>query len=186
MGANQTKQTIKINKIEYKLDKILGQGGFGRVVKVSRKSDNKEYALKIIPIKDESKERIESFQNEAYILSKFNCINIVKYYDSSKDNNNIYILMEYCKGENLKTFIDKHINDNTLIKENIISNIIRQICRGIKKIHDMKIVHRDLKPENIFVDNNMNIKIGDFGISKQLNMDKTHTLTKVKLELIII
>ena len=91
MGANQTKQTIKINKIEYKLDKILGQGGFGRVVKVSRKSDNKEYALKIIPIKEQSKERIKSFQNEADILSKFNCINIVKYYDSSKDNNNIYI-----------------------------------------------------------------------------------------------
>ena len=42
--------------------------------------------------------------------------------------------MEYCKGENLRTYIDKHINDNTLIKENIISNIIRQICRGIKEM----------------------------------------------------
>ena len=77
MGANQTKQqAIKINKIEYKFEKELGQGGFGRVVQVSRKSDNKEFALKIIPIKDESKERIKSFQNEADILSKFNCNNI--------------------------------------------------------------------------------------------------------------
>ena len=88
--------------------------------------------------------------------------------------------MEYCKGENLRTYIDKHINDNTFIQENIISNIIRQICRGIKEMYNMKIVHRDLKPENIFVDDNTNIKIGDFGISKQLNMDKTHTLTKSK------
>ena len=45
----------------------------------------------------------------------------------------------------------------------------------------MKIVHRDLKPENIFMNKNMNIKIGDFGISKQLNSYKTHTLTKKKL-----
>ena len=105
---------------------------------------------------------------------------VVKYYDSSKDNNNIYILMKYCKGENLRTYIDKHINDNTFIQENIISNIIRQICRGIKEMYNMKIVHRDLKPENISVVDNTNIKIGDFGISKQLNMDKTHTLTKSK------
>ena len=135
MGANQTTQTITINKIEYKLEKELGQGGFGRVVKVSRKSDNKEFALKIIPIKEQSKERIKSFQNEADILSKFYCNNIVKYYDSSKDNNNIYILMEYCEGENLRTFIDKHINDNTLIEENKIKNIIKQICKGIKEIN---------------------------------------------------
>ena len=135
MGANQTTQTIKINKIEYKFEKELGQGGFGRVVQVSRKSDNKEFALKIIPIKGEPKEKIKSFQNEANILSKFNCDNIVKYYDSSKDNNNIYILMEFCDGENLRTYIDKHINDNTLIEENKIKNIIKQICKGIKEIN---------------------------------------------------
>ena len=175
MGATLA---ITINNEEYNIQNELGQGGFGRVVKVSRKSDNKEFALKIIPIKGEPKEKIKSFQNEANILSKFNCDNIVKYYDSSKDNNNIYILMEYCKGENLMIFIDKHINDNTLIEEKIIIIIIKQICRGIREIHDKKIVHRDIKPENIFIDNNTNIKIGDFGISKQLNLSKTHTLTK--------
>ena len=180
MGANQTTQTIKINKIEYKLDKELGKGGFGRVVQVLRKSDNKEFALKIIPIKEQTKERIKSFQNEADILSKFDCNNIVKYYDSSKDNNNIYILMEFCEGENLRTFIDKHMNDNRLIEEKIIRNIIKQICRGIKEIHDKKIIHRDLKPENIFI-NNMDIKIGDFGISKQLNSYQTHALTTKRL-----
>ena len=77
--------------------------------------------------------------------------------------------MEFCNEGNLRNFIDKHINDNILIEENIISNIIKQICRGIKERHDKKIVHRDLKPENIFMNDNMNIKIGDFGISKQLS-----------------
>jgi len=85
--------------------------------------------------------------------------------------------MEYCDGENLKSFIDKHRNNNTLINENILKNIIRQMCIGIKEIHNKKIIHRDLKPENIFMNENMEIKIGDFGISKQLNSYKTHTLT---------
>ena len=173
--------SIKINKKEYKIIKELGKGGFGRVLQVSSKLGNEFYAIKVIPIKGENKEQIQSFQQEADILSKFNCKNIVKYYDTSKDNNNIYILMEFCNGDNLRNFIDKHINDNTLIEESVLIDIIKQLCIGIKEIHDKQIVHRDLKPENIFINENNDIKIGDFGISKQLNLNKTHTLTTKKL-----
>ena len=122
--SKREKMFININVKEFKIIKELGKGGFGRVMHVLSKSDNKEYAVKEIPIKDETKEKIESYQKEAVILSKFNCENIVKYYDSSKDENNIYILMEYCKGENLRNFLDKNINNYTLIKEDIIYNII--------------------------------------------------------------
>ena len=176
MGA----MSIKINKKEYTIIKELGKGGFGRVVQVLSKSDNKNYAIKIIPIKGETKDKIKSFQSESDILSKFNCNNIVKYYDSSKDGNNIYILMEYCSGENLRSFIDKNMNNNTYIEENILITIIIQICRGIEEMHNKKIIHRDLKPDNIFINGNMNIKIGDFGISKQIDSYKTLTLTKYK------
>ena len=170
--------SIEINKKEYIITKELGKGGFGRVVQALSKTNNKPYALKVIPIKGETKEKIKGFQNEADILSKFNCENIVKYYDSSKDGNNIYILMELCNGENLRNFIDRNMNNSTLIQENILSNIISQLCTGIKEIHNKKIIHRDLKPENIFLNDDMNIKIGDFGISKQLDSFKTHIITK--------
>ena len=60
--------------------------------------------------------------------------------------------MEYCKGDNLRNFIDKYMNNNLLIEEYILYKIIKQICLGIKEIHEKKIVHRDLKPENIFID----------------------------------
>ena len=76
-------------KIIIKKIKELGEGGFGKVIQVLSKSDNKFYAIKVIPIKNETKNKIEEFQNEANILSKFNCDNIVKYYGGSKDNNNI-------------------------------------------------------------------------------------------------
>ena len=75
----------------------------------------------------------------------------------------------------MKDFIEDHNKEHKSIEENIIYNIIKQICIGIKEIHKMKIIHRDLKPENIFMNKNMNIKIGDFGISKQLNREITST-----------
>ena len=159
----------------------MGKGVFGRVIQALSKSDGKSYAIKEIPIKNETKEKIESFKNEAIILSKFNCENIVKYYDSSKKGNNFYILMEFCNGENLRSFIDKNMNDNTLIKESIIYNLISQICNGIKEMHDKKIIHRDIKPDNIFMNENMIIKIGDFGVSKQLKSYKSYALTTKKL-----
>ena len=172
--------SIKIKKKEFAIIKELGKGGFGKVVQALSKSDNKSYAIKVIPIKGETIEKIKGYQNEADILSKFNCNNIVKYYDSSKDGNNIYILMEYCSGENLRSFIDKNMNNNTYIEENILITIIIQICRGIEEMHNKKIIHRDLKPDNIFINGNMIIKIGDFGISKQFDSYMTHALTKYK------
>ena len=179
------KNAIVIEGKEYKLIKVLGRGGFGRVYQVLSVSDNKFYAIKEIPIKNETENIIKEFQNVAVILSKFNSNNIVKYYGTSKDNNNIYILMEYYDGDNLRNFINENIKEHTLIEEDILYNIIKQICIGIKEIHDKRIVHRDLKPLHIFMNDNMDIKLGNFGLSKLINFDKTNT-KKINQEIIII
>ena len=89
--------------------------------------------------------------------------------------------MELCKGGNLRSFIDKNMRDLTLIDENILINIIGQICIGIKEIHDKNLIHRDLSPDNIFIDENMIIKIGDFGLSKQFDSYNSYAITPEKL-----
>lgn len=58
---------------------------------------------------------------------------------------------------------NKHFN------ENLIITWLFQLVLGIQFIHSNKILHRDIKPQNIFIDENLNIKIGDFGISKILS-----------------
>ena len=118
-----SKKEVSIGGITYEEIKEIGNGGFGRVIKVLSKLNNKFYAVKEISIKGKAKDEIEKFQKEANILSKFNCENIVKYYNSSKNNENFYILMEFCDGQNLKDFIKINKNNNTLIEENIIYNI---------------------------------------------------------------
>ena len=107
--------SIIIRNVEYEIIKTLGKGGSGRVIQVKNKSDEKIYAIKEIIIKDEMEENTENIQKEADILSKFNCNNIVKYYDSYLDKDKFYILMEYCDGQNLKNFINKNIKNNELI-----------------------------------------------------------------------
>ena len=88
--------SIIIRDIEYEVIKELGKGGFGRVIQVKSKSDNNYYAIKEITIKAEMKDGLENIKKEADILSKFNCNNIVKYYDSCENKDKFYILMEFC------------------------------------------------------------------------------------------
>ena len=136
--------SIIIRNTEYKIIKPLGKDGYDRVIQVKSKSDGKFYAIKEIIIKDEMEENIENIKNEVNLLSKFSCNNIVKYYDSCLDKDKFYILMEYYAGQNLSDFININIKNNELIEENILYNIIKQICIGIKEIHNKNIIHRNL------------------------------------------
>ena len=172
--------SITINSIKYKKIKELGidqKNGIKTYLVLSKK-DDKNYALKEISIKNEKNEIINIIEKEAEILSKFNHPNIVKYYGSSKTNEFFYILMEYCDRNDLKYIINEYKKKNQLIKENELYNIILQICFGIKEIHNKDIIHRDLKPENIFLNNKLEVKIGDFGISKEFNSSKQYTFTQ--------
>ena len=169
--------SIEIKNKKYEIIKILGQGEFRRVILVKNKSDNKLYVIKEIIIKDDMKDKIKDITKEADILSKFNCKNIIKYYDSYLSKDKFYILMEYCNGGNLRDFINNCIKNGVLIQQSILYQIIKQICIGIKEIHNKIVIHGDIKPENIFINKKMEIKIGNFSKSKQLNPNKVYTQT---------
>ena len=136
-----------------KLDKI-GQGNFSTVFKVLNKDDNKVYVLKEILLSKLSENEIKLMLNESRILSNINNNHIVKYYESFQINNTINIIMEFCEGFDLKKFI-------------------------LKEIHNKNLIHRDLKPDNLFLGKNNSIKIGDFGISKQLNKNNKYAKTAI-------
>lgn len=74
----------------------------------------------------------------------------------------LYIQMEYCR-RTLREFID-HVVD----KNEDLWSLFRQIVEGLHHIHQCGILHRDLKPTNIFFDAQGTIKIGDFGLAKEI------------------
>ena len=156
------------NLSKYKILNELGEGGFGKAYKVQNKIDKNIYVIKRINIKSKTPEELKTIENEALILKQINNEYIVKYIDSFIDNDHFNIVMEYCDNKDLKSFINIHKNNNELINEEVIYNIILDICYGIKEIHSKNLIHRDLKPENLFISKDYKIKIGDFGISKQL------------------
>ena len=149
----------------------LGEGAFGKAYKVLNKGDKKFYVNKKIPIIEENPFS-ESFENEVEILKKFNNEYIVKYYESFTKDNYYNIIIEYCENGDLASFIKKHKTRNNFINEKVIYFIALDICKGIKEIHNMKLIHRDLKPDNLFISKDYKIKIGDFGVSKQLSTKK--------------
>ena len=157
----------------YKIIKELGKGGTSNVFLVQK--DKKYFAMKKVNLKMFNKEVIKQYENEIKILSNFNNDYIVKYYESYIENDYFNIIMEYGGDSNLKIFIKKQKEKNELIDEKLIEKIIIQICLGLKEIHKSKIIHRDLTPDNIFINKNNEIKIGDFGISKELGEEKDFT-----------
>ncbi|KAK5575151.1 hypothetical protein RB653_010407 [Dictyostelium firmibasis] len=78
-----------------------------------------------------------------------------------KETHTLYIQMEYCSKKTLKTLIDNVGG----IPEDEAFRLLRQIVEGLSHIHNQQIIHRDLKPANIFIDNEQNVKIGDFGLA---------------------
>ena len=161
----------------YRIIKKLGGGAFGNVYLIEK--NGKQYALK--QAKDiMTDEDIQQCRNIVNVLSKINNEHIIKYYDIYMENNKLNILMELGGDYNLMQFIQNYKNKGELIEENIIRDIIMQLCIGIKAIHDNKIIHRDLSPDNIFIDKTNNkVKIGDFGISKILSTSNKYTKSQI-------
>ena len=95
---------------------------------------------------------------------------VVRYHESFLDplNENVCIVMEYAENGELEKYLNtRKSNNNPLSEEEVLEWFI-QLCHGLKYIHDQRILHRDLKCENIFISAAGEIKIGDFGISKDM------------------
>ena len=170
-----------------KNDGILGEGGFGLVYKIRNKKNKKTFVLKKSVVKEED---LEDIKNEIRNLIRFkdekNILRIVDVYKQDnfggkflkkkylkKDKATcFYIITEYCKNGDLYDFIkNKKISD----KKNLRDKIAYQIINAVHSCHSKNITHRDLKPENFFLDENYNVKLGDFGFSKKFSENEKDT-----------
>lgn len=157
----------------------IGSGGFGIVFQGINIQTKQKVALKFIPKMNFSDVTdVHRVFIEIQTLRKLINTNIIKMYDVNHFQNYICLIMEYAVNGDLKNYIKQR---NGFLSEKEAHRFFFQIVKGVYYCHSKHIVHRDLKLENILLDEHMNCKIADFGLSDFVNVDqniKTEAGTK--------
>ena len=147
----------------YSFKKDIGEGNFGKVKLGIFEPTGEEFAVKVLN-KDKIKIKMKnSIFKENQIITKFNHINVIYVFQILEDEDNYYIIMEYCKHGELFDYIVK----NEKLSEEESSVFFYQLINGMEHIHSKGIAHRDLKPENLLLAENNILKIIDFGLSHE-------------------
>ena len=150
----------------YEIKQVLGKGKFGLVKLGVHRINGRRVAIKIINKKLVTSIDRQQVKTEIDILKIAKHPNIIKLYDVFENENYIYIIMEYCAGGDLFTYLEKR---GFRLPETRAAEIIHKLSTAVYFLHEYGIVHRDLKPENILMisnSNNADIRLVDFGLGK--------------------
>ena len=180
----------------YCINRYLSSGGFGNTYIASHLNDVvaiKEFFMKGVTQRDDNQitvsvsnsdnrihylEQKEKFKKEARRIRQLKNANIVNVYDLFEENGTAYYVMDYVDGENLAERLKRTGKPMT---EQEVCKLLPQILDALKTVHEAGIWHLDLKPANIMIDKAGNVKLIDFGASKQLNVQKGGATTSTAI-----
>ena len=149
----------------YRIVDQAGLGGMARVYHARDLNLQRDVAIKVLREDwlDQSSVRA-NFLQEARAAANLSHPNIVTIYDFAHEGDQLYIIMEYVEGTDLKTLIRRR--NRFGIQESVDTLI--EICAGIGYAHRAGLIHCDLKPQNILITTDGRVKITDFGIARAL------------------
>lgn len=155
----------------YLVKAFVAAGGMASVYKAQDTVLEREVALKIIhPHLANDKSFVDKFRREAKMAAQLSHPNLVNIFDQGTDNEIIFLVMEYVPGINLRDAL----NDFGPLDANRALEILEPLTSGLAAAHAAGILHRDLKPENVFLSDNGSVKLGDFGLAREIS---AHTQT---------
>eukprot|EP01134_Creolimax_fragrantissima_P003855 CFRG3855T1 len=155
----------KVQKLivgNYKIIKTVGKGRFSSVKLARHLFTGEQVAIKIVEKAELDENELNTLMREVGILKQLNHPNVVRLFEVIITSETIYLVQEYCPGGE---FYD-YLVPKGKMKEDEAKRMFYQIFSAVKYCHEQMVVHRDLKPENLLLDENMNVKLADFGLSR--------------------
>ncbi|XP_069726980.1 testis-specific serine/threonine-protein kinase 2 [Phaenicophaeus curvirostris] len=162
--------TMLLRKKGYRLKATLGKGSFGKVKSAYCSQLKHQVAIKIIDKTKAPQDSLKKFiPRELEALTCLQHPSIIKIYEIFETSRGkVYIVMELGKKGDLLDYI----RTMGAMDEDVARVKFLQLVSAVKHCHDLDFAHRDLKCENIILDEDLNMKLADFGFSKRLSQDK--------------
>lgn len=191
MNALKTNAVLQNGK--YRIEGVLGQGGFGITylasqVALNRKVTIKEFFMKELCNRDEQTSQVSvpsmgsvdtvarfraKFVKEAQTIAALNNPHIIHIHDIFEENGTAYYVMDYLSGGSLSDLVQR----NGVLAEATALGYIRQVADALSYIHARNINHLDIKPSNVLIDGSGNAVVIDFGLSKRYDETGSQTST---------
>jgi serine/threonine protein kinase len=180
---------------EYRVEEVLGMGGFGityraRDTRLDTEVAIKEYYPRQVAgrtrdsrnIRPHSLEArafvngLKRFRQEGRTVAKFDHPNVVDVQSYFEENGTGYLVMKYYEGQSLDEYI--HAKGGTLSEERAVG-IMLDVLTGLHAVHAEGILHRDVDPRNIYITKDGDVILIDFGAAREAIGDPNQTLTVV-------
>jgi len=152
---------------KYEVLGIVGEGAYGIVYKCRNKQTNEFVAIK--KFKETDDEIVQkTMKRELNMLKMLKHENIVEFKEAFTHKGNLFLVFEYVE----KNLLELLQETPTGLDPSLIKNLIFQLCKATIYLHKNNVIHRDIKPENLLIDNNMKLKLCDFGFARKILLNE--------------
>src|SRR5213083_3485470 len=158
----------------YNLERTLGKGAMGVVYEGVDPRLGRRVAIKTILKshldEDTGKDFAMRFVREAQAVARLNHPNIVQVYDFGEEGDIAYLVMEFIRGDELKSSL---ATGGQFDRKECV-RIMCELLDALDFAHEAGVVHRDIKPANVMLDRQGRTKLTDFGVARVTDSDRTH------------
>jgi eukaryotic-like serine/threonine-protein kinase len=158
----------------YQLERVLGKGAMGIVYEALDPKLHRKVAIKTILISQLDEETAKDFSmrfvREAHAVARLNHPNIVQVYDFGEEGDIAYLVMEFIRGDELKSTLStgRQFDRKECVR------IMSELLDALDFAHEAGVIHRDIKPANVMLDSQGRTKLTDFGVARVTDSDRTH------------